>query len=428
MTNSSRWWSLIAAIVGLGLGYGLATAERSIRNEGHPLAAAPVAPGDAGPRVREILAGRDRLQRLTELAALLHGLKPEALPAVLEAFGTAPLDQGDPEFVQLAIWWAGFDPQAAYRWTSADWRGADALVLAGIFQTWAASDPKEAWGSALTLSFQGHREFCTDAVISGWDESGRPGLIEFVRALPGQLQQRAAEVLARRRVVALGAEKAVEWVNALPPDDFRTLMTPRIASAVTIADPSVAATWAEPQIAGAAAAGARPTGLPRRIATRWILRDPEAAMTWLASLPAGNDRDDGVTEAFRDWLRRDPLAAGAWIERTEMQRWNEPAFGHYARGAIAGQDPRKALEIVGRLTDEPLRNYLTTVIARGWLERDRDAADAWIRQANLPEGVRKRAYMVSRHKPPQGPRRSLEADLIAPGALPLEGTAPDATP
>ena len=45
----------------------------------------------------------------------------------------------------------------------------------------------------------------------------------------------------------------------------------------------------------------------------------------MASLPAGNDRDDGVTEAFRDWQRRDPLASKAWIERTEMQRWNDRA-------------------------------------------------------------------------------------------------------
>ena len=374
--------------------------------------------------MRAILAGSDRLQRLAELGALLHGLGPEALPGVLEAFGAAPLDQGSPELVQLAIWWAGFDPNAAYRWTSSDWRGADALVLAGIFRTWAATEPEQAWASAQTLRFRGHREFCSDAVIAGWDESGRPGMIEFVRALPkGPLQQRTAEVVARRRVAVLGARRAVEWVNSLPPDDFRTIMTPRIASAVTIAEPSVAASWAEPQIAHAA----RPTGLPRRIATRWILRDPDAAMAWLATLPAGDDRDDGVTEAFRDWLHREPQAARAWIERTEMQRWNEPAFGLYARGAIASENPRKALEIVGRLSDDSLRDYLTTVIARGWLERDREAADAWIRQAHLPDGVRERAYMVSTFEPRPG-RAAREIAPVAPGAqqAPDELELPDA--
>jgi hypothetical protein len=127
-----------------------------------------------------------------------------------------------------------------------------------------------------------------------------------------------------------------------------------------------------------------------------MMSDPVAALAWLATLPPGYDRDDGVTEAFRDWQRRDPIASRSWIEQTPMERWNEPAFGLHARGAVAASDPVKALEIVGRITDQERRDYLTTVIARAWLERDRAAADAWIRNAELPEAVRKRTYMVSR--------------------------------
>lgn len=415
MTRSS-WSRLLAAgIVGLGVGFGLAqSANHMLRNEQIPVTAAATRAGQVSEQVREILAIGDRLQRLAELAALLRGLSPEAVPAVQHAFDSAALDRGDPELIQLAIWWAGFDPEAAYRWTSSDWRGADGFVLGAIFRTWAGHEPEKAWRTAQTISFRGHREFCMDSVITGWDEAGRPGLIEFVRALPaGPARQRAADILARRRVVALGADGALAWIMSLPPGEFRDLMTPRITSAVTIADPSLAASWAGPQIASAT----RPTGLPRRIATRWILRDPNAAMAWLASLPAGNDRDDGVTEAFRDWLRRDPLAARAWIESADMERWNEPAFGQFARGAIAQADPRRALEIVGRLSDDSLRNYLTTVIARGWLQRDREAADAWIRQAELPEVVRERAYMISKQEP-RAPRNPPGADPLSSGEPP----------
>ena len=235
-----------------------------------------------------------------------------------------------------------------------------------------------------------------------------------MRKLPtGPLQQRAAEIVARRRVIALGGQGALDWLNTLAEGDFRAMMTPRIASATTLVDPTVAAKWAEPQIAAAK----RPTGLPRRIATRWILFDPDAALAWLATLPAGYDRDDGVTEAFRDWQRRDPIASRAWIERTELQRWNEPAFGLHARGMVAADDPAKALAIVGRLSDAELRDYLTTVIARAWLERDPKAADAWIRTADLPEGVRRRTYMVSRKNPNPNPRPA-EVDPLAERALP----------
>jgi len=43
---------------------------------------------------------------------------------------------------------------------------------------------------------------------------------------------------------------------------------------------------------------------------------------------------------------------------------------------IAAENPQRALELVARFQDEELRNYNTTVIARSWIERDRDAADA----------------------------------------------------
>ena len=61
-------------------------------------------------------------------------------------------------------------------------------------------------------------------------------------------------------------------------------------------------------------------------------------MAWLATLPAGADRSDGVTEAFRDWMIHDRKAAFAWIEETEIQPWNEPALALYAR-AIARRAP-----------------------------------------------------------------------------------------
>jgi len=60
-------------------------------------------------------------------------------------------------------------------------------------------------------------------------------------------------------------------------------MRPRVASAIAEGEPAVVAAWAVPQILAAS----RPTGLPRRIGTRWVKHDPEAAMAWLASLPAG---------------------------------------------------------------------------------------------------------------------------------------------
>lgn len=397
--SRAPWIGLLAGVlVGLGAGYGLAR---------H---AAP-SPDEAAARIGEILAEPGPMARIAGLTALLARLEPDALPAVREALAKAPLDRGDPELFPFATWWAEFDPEAAYQWTRDDWRAADATVMAVVFRTWAHSDPEAAWGASQAITFRGHRDVCGDATIAGWDASGRPGLLAFLAGLGEVQRQRAAEIVARRRVVTLGAEQALEWANGLDSEVFRSLMVPRVASGAATADPAAAARWAEPRIAEAE----RPTGLPRRIATRWAQTDPRAAMAWLSMLPAGYDRDDGVTETFRDWMRRDPIGSRTWLDALQMERWNEPAFALFARSVLSGPDPRGALEMVQKLSDDELRYYHITVIGRAWLEADREAAEAWIEQADLPDGVRERTYMVSQPRKPRVRRDPTNAET-APGA------------
>jgi hypothetical protein len=356
------------------------------RDSGH------VATADAGPRVREIFAIEDPLVRASELAALLAQLDPEALPAVREAFGNAPLDRGDTEVVLLATWWARFDPEGARQWTVRDWTAAHISVLAAVLRTWAASDPAAAWTVAQQMPVPLQKEIASDAVIMGWQPDAK--LDEFVASLSDATQQRAMETLARRRVVTLGAERALAWIEALPDPAFRELMRPRIAGAAAFAEPAVAAKWARPQITDSP----RTSGLARRVGTRWVRSDPEAAMAWLESLPDGGDREDGVLESYRDWLATQHPEAVAWIERQPFEPWLEPAFSLYARNVLAFRDPKAALALAARFSDVDRRDTTTTYIARGWLERDHEAADAWLKQSNLPADVVQRSYALPNRK------------------------------
>jgi len=379
------------------------------------LGSAP-APADAGAAVRKILAIEDPLVRVSELGALLARLEPDALPAVRDAFGDGPLDRGDTEVVLLATWWARFDPDGARDWTVRNWTAAHISVLAAILRTWAARDPKAAWAQAQRLPVPLQKEIASDAVIMGWRDAEGAHLDEFVASLPaGPIQQRAAEAVARRQVIANGAERALAWVEGLADPAYRELLRPRVAGAAAFADPSAAAAWAAPKVTD----GPRTSGLARRVATRWVRSDPEAAMAWLKTLPDGGDREDGVLEGYRDWLsvRRDE--AIAWIERQPLEPWLEPAFSLYARNELAFRDPQAALEFAGRFSDEDRRDTTSTYIARGWLQRDREAADAWLKQSKLPTGVVQRSYML----PDQKLHESLRAERLRAGIL--RGAAPD---
>jgi hypothetical protein len=339
-------------------------------------------------RALETLAVADPLDRSFRWAALLEQAPADALPALRDAIARAPLDVGDSEVVSFAMWWARSDPSAALEWTSAEWRAQSSLVVGSIFRVWAHGDPEAAFAYIGNVA-EFHNNAAIDATIVGWQESGKPGLLERVAALPaGVFRQRLGESLARRLVLALGTEGAMSRIEALTDPGFREMMTMRIASAAAEqGDTTAIAAWAAPRVTSGAEL---PSGIPRRIGTRWILRDPKSALAWLASLPAGGDRDDGVTESFRDWMRFAPGAAAQWIQNAELERWSEPAFAIYAR-RIGKQDPETALALVARFTDEELRNRTTTVIARQWVARDPKSAAAWLARADIPADVRARA-------------------------------------
>jgi hypothetical protein len=393
-----------AFALGCALALGCAIAACSDRGAAPP-------PEQVGPRTAEILRGKDPLQRIADLSALLTTLGPDAAPALLEVIEQAPLDGVDPELLLFGMWWAGFDPHAAFEWTKTDRRAQFAPVLAAILRSWAHREPKTALATALSLTFPGQREIGCDAAIAGWDESGQPGLIEAVASLGDVDRQRVSESVARRRVATLGPAGAFAWVESLDVEpNFKEMLTVRVASAAasSVDGGPLAAAWATPRVRS----DDRLSHFPRRIATRWVVADPEAAMAWLASLPAGADRSDGVAESFRAWAMRDHEAAFAWIAGSEPQPWNEPALAVYTR-AIAAERPREAMELAQRISDAELREGTTIVIGQVWVKNDRAAAEAWLAQADVSERVRKVSMMVN-----DGNQRAAEADTgnASPGS------------
>src|SRR5262245_7819716 len=341
----------------LGLGF---AAAWTLRSHVGPVALGAPAGAD---RAHDVLAISDPLTRSFRWAALLEQAPPDALPALRDAVAHAPLDTGDPEVVSFAMWWARIDPKAALAWTAAEWRAQSSLVVGSVFRIWAHSDPEAAFAYIGSVP-EFHNNAAIDATIVGWHESGRPGLLERVGSLPeGVFRQHLSESLARRLVLSQGTEGALREVEAIADNQLRESMTMRVASAAAEqGDARAIAAWAAPRVTTGSES---PSGIPRRIGTRWILRNPEAALAWLASLPPGVDRDDGVMESFRDGVRFNPGAAQVWIQNAKLERWSEPAFSIYAR-TVSKREPEKALALVARFSDEDLRTRITIVIARRW--------------------------------------------------------------
>ena len=353
-------------------------------------------------RVRAELLEPDALARSEGLAALLQTLGPDDLEGVREGFQSIFLDLGATEQVLLAEWWAGFDPQGAFQWAHESWQAEHPAIVATILRAWARRDPSAAMAGAQVPNADIQVQY-TAAVLAGWEESGKPGLLEWVKSRPrGHERQQAIDVIARRKVLREGAPAAFAWAEGLDDEDelFKLNVLRRVASAAAQIDPGQAARWAETLVGGEFG-----SGLPQRVGTRWARRDPEAALAWLSTLPPGQSRDDAVRETFRRWIRSDGEAATAWIEKTPFAPWLDPAASLMSR-RLAGQDTPTALDWARRITDPELRSYSVAVVARVWATRDEPAARAWVDQSDLSPLIKRKIFEIPDHMRPGGLQRA----------------------
>jgi len=363
--------------------------------------------GDAV-RIQEILLEPDALVRAETLASELRSLAPLALEDVLSAYDTVLLDIGDFELKLLAEWWAGFDPEAAYAWSHEDWRARHPAIFQAVLRAWARIDPEAALRVAEQESSFSIRRPAVGAVLIGWEEGGRPGVFEYVESLPpGHDRQRYLAFVARRKVLRDGVDAAIRWAESQPdePGLFKLNLFRRVASTAAQVEPLRAAAWAEAQLGG-------PFGdqLPQRVGTRWVTHEPEAAMEWFQKLPAGFDREKGLQETYRVWLRLDKAAAHAWMEGREHAAWLDPARALYAMSLYKepGANPRIAIDQALSIVDEARRWSTVGRIWRVWYARDAESAEAWFlaRQSEMPSFYRARIPML-----PKGIRKAAGLDL-----------------
>ncbi|MEZ4331462.1 MAG: hypothetical protein R3F35_06895 [Myxococcota bacterium] len=344
-----------------------------------------------------LLEGPDLIERLARLAPVLASAAPsdlDALRTLVEAFTPGPQEA---ELILFADWWARHDPRSALTWAQRVERDTGLPISMGVFRAWARADPDAALAAALaTITARDPRlaqagtwqDPGVQAVIVGWDESGRPGLEQWIFETADPLERQGLMAhLARQRVAMRDAEAVWRWALDLPASIAKD-MVPRVASAVASRDPETAVRLATPMIERRAF-----PDLPGRIATRWARRDPASALRWLSGLPEGNVRRDAVLETARTWLSTDRVGfMGAMRAQVEtIPLWLEPALELYARALGREGRPEEGLATASRLHDEHRRDYATTVLLRSWGHDDPQAAERWMEAHDLSPDLRRRA-------------------------------------
>jgi len=398
---------LVLAIAGFGLGRMSASAPGASSREAVP----PLAPTQASPaagvsgsgaaELEAILGDKDPYSRASRLGTLLPTLGPDAVPAVAAIMRDTSVQLGAVETELMVRFWATHDPERASIWAFRSPLGYRVAAVVPAVELWARADPQTAVRKAQGASIDHGtaNRAAQIAVIRGWYLSGKPGLLDHIRSLgSGVDQQRAVSTLSREMIRTEGTEATIRWAEALPdePPQFKTDAYRQIGSELAMTDLDAALRWCD-----AHCDGPHGEALRQLIAQRWAAKDGKAALEWLSTSPAGQERDLAVRVSYNAWRQNDAAEAFAWMEGhgiDGVEPWMLPTIVIYAKFRSA-DSPADAVEWAALIEDDVEREFTMVRIARRWRAQDEAAAEAWLQQSSLSEPVRESARTTKMDAP-----------------------------
>jgi hypothetical protein len=183
----------------------------------------------------------------------------------------------------------------------------------------------------LSAERPGLRENLFLGLLAGWVHSGQAGLESYIAALPPATQDTATGIVAGALVRKGGADAALAWADAILRDEaldggFKRSVFRRATRSVTRIDPERGAAWVLLYAGKEYAEDG-----PHIVAEQWGSRDGKAALQWVRDHVEGKAREQAAREAFVQWLRADPAAAKAWLASEALTEFDDPALDAYAR-------------------------------------------------------------------------------------------------
>ncbi len=191
------------------------------------------------------------------------------------------------------------------------------LMAAGIVQTWAARDPKGAWGWALGTGKELDvtcQPPLSETVLAGMASTHPQMLIKFVEDILGSSGDTSDPTSAAIHALVAagnlsGAQQAIAtWSQGPNRNDISGSAFAEAAAALAGTSPQLAAAWLQslpPSDGLASGFGA--------VANAWAQTDPKDAMAWAEGLDSGENREGAISTIFDAWATRNPTAAAQWF-------------------------------------------------------------------------------------------------------------------
>lgn len=365
-------------------------------------------PSELRAALDDAFAARSRFERIRKLSSALDHLDAGSVDQAVQVFERENWWLVDTEIRLFMGAWTRFDPEAALdyaqRWPVGAHR---AEALAAALQGFARHDPvaAERHFKALAPTHVHIRGELVDSLVTGWVESGQPGVLQHIASEPAGTWPYGAMLAAGKTTRLLGARGAIDWAeeavaSALPPQ-LKQQIFQRVTGMAARSDPVAVAAFVRKH-----AGQPHADRSARLLAERWVTQDPDAATGWVREFVPPEEQFAVLRTAYAKWLVERFEEASAWIEAIPAEAKSDAAYAAFAR-ILGPLDPERALSFADRLEDEARRLSVLERAAGRWYGRDKEAAEAWLEQSPLDEPARERARDTSMRK-----RR---------GRLPLEG-------
>lgn len=333
------------------------------------------------------LAERDELERTYQLTRFLRTLRPEDVPAALEAIENHRVGISPDEVRLFMLAWTRIDGPGAFA-AARDWPTPwKTVLMEQAMRAWGFNDGKAALASAEAIEDVELRDRLLVSVTEGWVSSYDPlGAAEYAASLTEQRRRNRLAFRLAGETMRDGPEAVIAWVEAIPedtPNDFKQFAFYHGVGAVAKVDPERAARFYKQHMEQAYSS----TGL-RNIATKWVQHhDPGEFIVWIQALEIDEEREDergdAIGTAVRKWGREDPDGAQAWLESQLPNPALDSAIAEMAR-VLSDTVPEAAVAWAGRIKDEADRRKFTIRAARSWLKKAPADAQAWIASSDLP--------------------------------------------
>jgi hypothetical protein len=130
------------------------------------------------------------------------------------------------------------------------------------------------------------------------------------RLAPGDARTNALETVAYAWFVS-DAPAALSWVEDFADTALRERLLALGARAIAVSDPDLAAEWLVDAVTDEKTR--RETALS--LVETWAASDAPSAARWVAEFPLSASRERALELVVRGWLRSDPRAGIAWLQR-----------------------------------------------------------------------------------------------------------------